>query len=216
VVTFLLVCGAVGGPLFVVAFLAEGFTRAGYDQLRQPVSALALGKSGWTQKANFIVTGLLMLAFGVGLWTDLRPNGVAPAVSVLVGLYALGLIGAGIFVTDPVGDYQPDGKVVSGPNLNGSLHTAFSMVVFIALPAACFVLAGGNVARGSIGWAVYSAATGVLFVAGLVFTSIGFFQATQSQPHRQLAAVAGLLQRITIATGWGWLTLVAVHLLGGF
>ena len=82
-----------------------------------------------------------------------RQYGVAPAVSVLVGLYALGLIGAGIFVTDPVGDYQPDGEVVSGPNLNGSLHTAFSMVVFIALPAACFVLAGGNVARGSIGWA---------------------------------------------------------------
>jgi hypothetical protein len=49
-VTFLLVCRAVAGPLFVVAFLAEGVTRADYDALQQPVSALALGKWGWTNR----------------------------------------------------------------------------------------------------------------------------------------------------------------------
>ena len=57
----LLACGAIAGPLFVFAFLIEGATRADYDPLRQPVSSLALGDQGWTQSANFLVTGLLML-----------------------------------------------------------------------------------------------------------------------------------------------------------
>ena len=65
--TALLVCGAIAGPLFVIAFLIEGATRADYNPLRHPVSSLALGDNGWTQTANFIITGLLMLAFAVGL-----------------------------------------------------------------------------------------------------------------------------------------------------
>jgi len=213
-VSFLLVCGAVAGPLFVVVFLAEGVTRADYDALQQPVSALALGKWGWTQRANFIVTGLLMFSFGVGLWTALQRYAVAPAVSVLVGLYAVGLIGAGIFVTDPIGEYQPESATAS-PNIHGALHTGFSVVVFIALPIACLVLAGGYAARGSIGWALYSAASGVLFVAGFVFTSIGFSQVQGLSRSGHLARIGGLLQRMTIALGWGWLTLTAIHLLGG-
>jgi hypothetical protein len=53
----LLVCGVVGGPLFVAVFLVEGATRAGYDSLRHPFSSLALGDSGWMQIANFVVAG---------------------------------------------------------------------------------------------------------------------------------------------------------------
>jgi hypothetical protein len=63
----LLICGAIAGPLFTVAWLVEGATRADYSPLRHPVSSLALGEFGWTQVANFIVTGLLTLAFAVGL-----------------------------------------------------------------------------------------------------------------------------------------------------
>jgi len=213
VVTFVMACGAVAGPLFVVAFLAEGVTRADYDALRQPVSALALGKWGWTQRANFIVTGLLMFAFGVGLWTALKPYGVAPVVSVLVCLYAVGLIGSGIFVTDPIGEYRPESKTAS-LNIHGALHTGFSMVVFVALPIACLVLAGGYTAHGSIGWALISAASGLLFVVGFVFTSMGFSQVHGFSPLGRLAGMAGLLQRLTIFLGWGWLTLTAMHLLG--
>ncbi|GAA3508363.1 hypothetical protein FHR32_008366 [Streptosporangium album] len=51
----LLVCGAIGGPLFVIAFLIEGVTRADYDPLRHPVSSPALGPSGWMQIADFLL-----------------------------------------------------------------------------------------------------------------------------------------------------------------
>ena len=48
----LLSCGVIAGPLFVLVFLVEGATRAGYDPFRHPVSSLALGDHGWTQTAN--------------------------------------------------------------------------------------------------------------------------------------------------------------------
>ena len=71
-----LACGVIGGPLFVAPFLVEGVTRADYDPLRHPVSSLAIGDSGWPQTANFVITGLLVLAFAVGLRRAFRsPEG---------------------------------------------------------------------------------------------------------------------------------------------
>jgi hypothetical protein len=63
----LLVCGVIAGPLFIVGFLIEGALTPDYDPLRHPVSSLALGPFGWTQTANFMIAGLLTLAFAIGL-----------------------------------------------------------------------------------------------------------------------------------------------------
>jgi hypothetical protein len=71
----LLVCGAIAGPLFTLAWVVEGATRANYQPLRHPVSSLELGGLGWTQRANFLVAGLLTLAFAMGLRRALRPLG---------------------------------------------------------------------------------------------------------------------------------------------
>ncbi len=133
----LLACGVIGGPLFVVAFVVEGATRAGYDPLRHPVSSLALGGSGWTQVANFIVAGLLMLAFAVGLRRALRPPGGSTWGPLLVGVWAVALLGAGVFVTDPVSGYPPGAPDrLSGYSWHGALHDLFSLPGFVALAAA--------------------------------------------------------------------------------
>jgi hypothetical protein len=75
----LLSCGVIAGPLFVAAFLVEGAARVGYDPLRHPVSSLALGDHGWKQTANFVVAGLLTLAFWevspYGVFRNSRPAG---------------------------------------------------------------------------------------------------------------------------------------------
>src|SRR5690349_21639745 len=93
------VCGAVAGPLFVASFLLQGATRDGYDPLRHPVSSLAIGEHGWIQTTTFLVTGALTAVFAVGLRQGLG--------RLLVGLWALGLIGAGLFTAAPVSGY-PD------------------------------------------------------------------------------------------------------------
>jgi hypothetical membrane protein len=92
----LLSCGAIAGPFFIAVFLIEGALRSKYDPLRQAVSALAIGPRGWVQQTNFIVTGALMFAYAFGLSSALRAYGGSFWAPVLVGIYALGLIGAGI------------------------------------------------------------------------------------------------------------------------
>lgn len=205
----LLVCGAIAGPLFTVMWFVEGATRANYQPLRHPVSSLALGDYGWTQVANFIVAGLLTLAFAVGLRRALRPFGGSSWGPVLIGAYAIGLLGAGIFLTDPVSGYPPGtpDKLVEYSSVHAALHDLFSVATFVGLPIACFVLARRFAGWGERGWAIYSTVTGLAFAITFVLASAGFAQA------EGLVDLAGLFQRITISIGWIWLSLLAVHLL---
>jgi hypothetical protein len=79
----------------------------------------------------------------------------------------------------------------------------------VALAAACFVFGRWFAGRGERGWAVYSAISGLVFVIAFVLASAGFGQAAG------LIDLAGLLQRVAVAVGFGWLTLLAVHLRRG-
>ena len=204
----LLACGVIAGPLFVVTFVVEGVTRAEYDPLRHPVSSLALGGWGWTQTANFIVAGLLTLAFAAGLRRAFRPPEGSTWGPLLVGVWAIGLLGAGVFVTDPVSGYPPGSPDRSlGYSWHGALHDLFSLPAFVALAAACFVFGRRFAARDERGWAIYSTVTGIAFAVGFVLSSAGFGQA------EGLVDLAGLLQRLAVTAGFGWLTLLAVHLL---
>jgi hypothetical protein len=83
------------------------------------------------------------------------------------------------------------------------LHDAFSLVVFGALTGACFVYARDFAKRGRVGWAIYSAASGTLVASGVVLFGRGFAGSAR------LAPVAGLIQRLTIVLGWGWLARLA-------
>ena len=100
---FLLLCGVIGPLLFILVFLIEGATRPGYSAWRTDVSYLALSNQGWEQIANFIVCGSLCIAFAVGLWQIWRTGRASVWGPLLIGLFGLGLLIAGVFVTDPGG-----------------------------------------------------------------------------------------------------------------
>lgn len=202
----LLWAGVAGAVLFVGTFLVEGLTRRNYDTFRQPVSALALGPGGWMQQVNFVATGVLMLLLAAGLGASLRPLGGSPLAPVLVGIYAAGLILAGIFVTDPVPGYPPDPP--AAPTRHGHLHTISSLLVFLPLFAAAIVVGRLLAASGSPAWAAYSLLTAVAIIAGMLLSGAGFGGASRVAP------VAGVVQRAAIIAGWGWLALLALHLLG--
>src|SRR6478672_10701598 len=155
----LLWCGALGGPLFVIVALVEGSTRTGYDALRLPISLLSLGPLGWTQTANFIVGGGLMIAFAVGLSRSLSPSGWPSRVGpILLTLFGLGLVGAGIFPADPGGGYPP-GVGGSGSSGTGTQHDLSTLLVFGALVASSVVIGAHFAAVGQTGWAAYSILT---------------------------------------------------------
>ena len=205
----LLVCGAIAGPLFTVAWIVEGATRDNYNPLRHPISSLALEDFGWTQAANFIVTGLLTLAFAIGLRRVLQSRGGSTWGPLLIGACAIGLLGAGIFATDPINGYPPGtpDKHLAYSSVHAALHDLFSSLLFVGLPITCFVLARRFAGWGEFGWVIYSTVTGFAFVFMFVLASAGFAQA------EGLVDLAGLFQRITLTVGWVWITLLAVHLL---
>jgi hypothetical protein len=202
----LLWCGVIAGPLFVVAFLIEGATSPGYDPMRLPVSLLSLGDGGWRQVANFLVDGVLLLGFAAGVYRALQEHGTpSTAGPLLLAIFAVGVIGAGVFSADPGGGFPPGARYE--PSLHGTLHDLVSLIVFTILPVACLLFARRFAAWDERGWAIYSAITGALLAALFVLMLIGF------NGSGGISTVAGLIQRVWIVAGWGWLLLLAAHLL---
>ncbi|GII79622.1 hypothetical protein Sru01_46040 [Sphaerisporangium rufum] len=205
----LLRCGVIAGPLFVSAFLIEGATRAGYDPMRHPISSLSLGHLGWTQVTNFLAGGLLTLGYAAGLRRALRPGAGSWGIPLTVAGYAAGLIGAGLFTTDPVGDYPPGAARPPGGTTAGQLHDLLSLLVFLGLPVLSILLARWYARRGRRGRAVYAGVSGAAFLAAFAVAAGGFGQAPG------LAAVGGLSQRIALVIGWTLLGVLALDLLRG-
>ncbi|TWP54168.1 DUF998 domain-containing protein [Lentzea tibetensis] len=103
--------GLIAGPLFLVGWAVQAFTREGFDPARHPASLLSLGALGWVQIANFVVTGLLFVACGIGMR------------SKLVALIGAGLVIAGVFPTD-AGAGFPVGAPEGAPTMSwhGVVH----------------------------------------------------------------------------------------------
>ncbi|SDJ95612.1 Protein of unknown function [Nonomuraea jiangxiensis] len=208
----LLLCGVVAGPLFVVAFLVQGALKAHYDPLRHPISSLALGPFGWVQTANFVIAGVLSLAFAAGMRRALRGSSSARGARwgpILVGAWGVMLVGAGVFTTDPVSGYPPGtpDQMAEYSSVPALLHDLLSMPGFAALACACVVFAVRFAGTRRLLWACYSAVSAGAFAVMLELSTLGFDQTAS------LVAYGGLFQRISVTMGWAWLTFLAAHLL---
>lgn len=206
--TWLLRCGLAAGPLFTTVFLADGATREDYSPMRHPVSSLALGSTGWLQTANFFAAGSLMLGYGVGTVRATVEDGDRRRLGpLLIALSGAGMIGSGVFVTDPVGGYPPGTPDLGEPTLRGQLHDMFALPVFLGWPIVFLLFAHRFARRGERQWQYYSLGTALASIGLLVASGKGFAQ----EPG--YVEVGGLLQRLTIVSGLTWHTLHALHLL---
>jgi hypothetical protein len=208
---YLIAGGVIGPLLFIIVFLIEGATRPGYNAWHHYVSNLSLSNQGWMQIANFLVCGLLTLGFAVGLRQVLYVGRRSMWGPVMIGIFSIALIVAGIFVTDPSLGY-PVGTHSSGPQtLHGTIHGVAGLVAFSSLAIAGFVMArrfAGDPAWK--GWTFYSIITGILvavfFIASTVVSALDENGILPGSP-------TGLLQRIAIIAGWSWIAFLAIRLL---
>lgn len=185
-----LACLAAAGPLYLASGWTQALTRDGFDVTRHPLSILSNGPLGWIQIATFLVAGSLTVVGSRGL----------PAGRRLVALYGVGLIGAGVFVADPM-DGFPVGSTSGDVTWHGTLHFVAGGIGFLGLIGACLVFARRFTATDDSGWAWYSASTGVLFTAAFVGIASG-----SPNPVVTLGFYAA------VALGWAWLTALALHL----
>lgn len=117
-------CGVVAGPVFVAAFTAIGARRAEYDWRRHAVSSLADGPGGWAQRANFVLVGNLYCLAALGLARSPRRIVGPSVVPALVFAAGAGLIGSGLFVTDPVAGFPPrSAEAPDGVRPNGRTNS---------------------------------------------------------------------------------------------
>jgi len=201
----LLLCGVVAGPSYIVVGLIQAFTRDGFDITRHDLSLLSNGDLGWIQITNLVLTGLLTIAGAVGMRRILHGNRGGTWGPLLVGIYGVGLIGAGFFVADPALGFPPGTPTnATAISWHGLMHFICGGVGFLALIAACFVFARRFAILGQRGWAAYSVATGAIFFAAFVgiasgsgngWTILGFW--------------------IGVVLAWAWIAAIAARLMTG-
>lgn len=170
----LLAGGVVAGPLFVAAVLIQASTRDGFDLGRHPLSLLSLGDLGWIQIATFVITGTLYLACATGLRRALRPGRGGTWGPVLVGTAGVGLIAAGVFVTDAGAGFPP-GAPDGAPaqiSWHGALHEVGFLLAFGGLVAGCLVLARRFAVDRQRGWAWTGVAAALATVAVAVWPDL--------------------------------------------
>ncbi len=207
----LLACGVIGPLVFILAFLIEGALRPDYSAWHNFVSDLGESSQGWTQIANFLFCGLCMLCFAFGLRRVFRSGKGALWGPLLLGIFGLSLIIAGLFVTDPSLGYYPPGSPRGSVTLHGTIHSANAPLAFGSLTIAIFVLASRFASDPAWrGWALSSLVTGILLVGTFIACLV---TAVLDEKGLLPNSPTGLLERIAIIIGWGWIALLALRLL---
>lgn len=195
--------GLLAGPFYLVAGLIEALTRRGYQFTRHDLSLLANGSLGWIHVAVLVVTGLMTITAAAGMRRALAGTPGGRWGPRLVAGYGLGLVGAGVFIADPMNGFPvgtPDGPPVHA-TVHGLLHVVIGGLGFLCLIAATAVLARSFARASRPGWAWYSRATGVAFLAGFA----GIASGSSSPP-----VILGFWAAVVIA--FAWLAAVSLHL----
>ncbi len=194
--------GVLAGPCYVVVVLLQAWLRTGFDLWHDDVSLLSNGSHGWIQRANFAITGLMVIACAIGIQRAVGAGRSARWGSRLLGLYGLGLVGAAIFSADPMIGFPP-GTPPGRPStvsLQGTLHVVVAAIGFLGLIASTFVLAQWFARHHERSWVLTSRVTGILFLAGFAGLASGSSSAL---------AVLGFWLALLVA--WVWLAAIAVH-----
>ena len=175
------------GPIvFSIAFTVQGLVRRDeYDPIAEPVSALEAGPNGWIQQVNFVVFGVSLLVFAVGLNRAIASPRLRTVSGVLLLLTGIGLLLAAALPLeeDAAGStYDPGGHFVAG------------VAFFLGSALALLVLSVRM--RADANWrglANYTLGAGC--VALVCFVVLAWFAIPDDAP---LHAYAGLLQRATL------------------
>jgi hypothetical protein len=191
--------GPLAGAVFVDSIFIQGLTRRGFSIPHDDASLLANGPLGWIQVATFLVAGAITIAAAVGVRRAL-PGPWAPR---LLGLYGAGLMAAGVFRADPAGGFGPGAPAGKAAHVSwhGDGHLIAASIGFIAVIAACFVVARYLSRAGHRALAVYSLITGVAFLAAFAGVASGSSSPAVVLPF--YAAVTGIFT---------WLAVVCAHL----
>lgn len=193
--------GMVAGPFYLAVGLIQALLREGFDLARHPLSLLANGPGGWVQTANFVLTGLMVLAAAAGFRRVLGQTSRLPAW--FLGAFGAGMIAAAVFPADPVDGFPP-GTPAGFPtaiSTPGLLHFVAGALGFTCLAVSCLFAARALSRRGERGLARLSLFSGVAVL-------LGFF----GGPFLPSVSMVTLGIWFSVVVGWVWLAVLSAHL----
>lgn len=203
----LLSAGVAVGILLPLVVLIDGATRTGYSLWRNGVSQLGTGDRAWLFATTFVIGGLLLALFAIGLRGALggRKGGTWGPIMLVVA--AVGFVVGGLVPTDPALGYPTN---ETGPaSAAAAIHQVAGLLIFAGIAAAAFIVAR-RIAEDGPGWAIYSRVSGVLIIA-LAFAA-GIAYRLDSQDIWR-PGPAGLLEQVSLIVGYIWLVVIARHYL---
>ncbi len=185
--------GVVGPAIFAVVIAICGWIRPDYSHLHQFVSELGATGTEFADLMNyggFVLSGLLLTAFGGSLLRTM-PNERIPIIgSLLAIVFGIGVAASGLISCDP-------GCPQVGGSTENFIHDRIAPIAFISLILATWLF--GSAFRRMPEWrslSVYSFITG--------FLALGF-----------LLALVGTLESRILTGLWQRLLLVALFLWTG-
>ncbi len=192
--------GVVAGPFYLTVGVIQGVVRDGFSFARHPLSLLANGPGGWAQTANFVLSGLMVVAAAVGFARVLGPR--SRAVTWFLGAFGVSMLVAAVLRADPV-DGFPVGTPLGMPTTispMGMGHFIAGMIGFVSLAIACFLGAPAMSRRSETTMARFSLGCGLAVV-------LGFFGGFV--PGISLGTV-GIW--FSVVVGWIWIGVLSRHL----
>jgi hypothetical protein len=99
------------------------------------------------------------------------------------------------------------GLADTAPTWEGTLHNVCAIPIFAGIPVAQLASAVVATRRRDYGWATFSAASSLLMLCSFVLMGRAFGGVPR------FAGKGGLFQRISIASGFGWLTALSLRAL---
>lgn len=204
-IKWLIGCGAIAGPIYILLGLFQVVIRTGFDITRHDLSLMSNGELGWIQIGNFLLTGLLIILSAFGIRKVLKGTNGGTWGPILLAVYGIGLIGAGIFVADPMNGFPP-GTSGNTITISGIMHLISGSIGFIGLIAACFVFARRFYKNKEKQWGNFSLVTGIIFF--LAFFGI----ASGSQPRSPILTPVTLGFWVAVIISFTWLTMLSLKL----
>ena len=189
--------GVVAGPFYLLVAVVHAALKEGFDFSRHALSLLMLSDTGWIQRVNLILVGLMVIVAAIGFARSAEGPGRARWLGALLGVYGATLIGSGIFAPDPMGGFPPGAEETA--SIGGVLHLAFGALGFLALGIAALVAAGWLAARYGRGAGALSAVAGVVVIAGF---AAGAALATST------AGIVALWAAVVV--GFAWLLVASI------
>jgi hypothetical protein len=191
--------GVVAGPFYLIVGVGQGLLREGFSFARHPLSVLANGSLGWIQTANFVLSGLMVLAAAVACRRVLGPK--SGGLTWCIGGYGVGMLVAAAFPADPVDGFPP-GTPLGFPT---SISTT-GLVHFIAGALTFTFLALGGFFGAWTMWRLNLASLAWLSLFSGLSVMFGFFGGF-------MLPVGTLGIWFAVVVGWAWLSVMSLRLM---